>query len=61
MDANCVNNRDLPNVLILHGSSYMRYSAYLESLDTTEPEEKVVIYAKLVGKVCSGRMLLYEG
>ncbi|XP_055595946.1 arginyl-tRNA--protein transferase 1 isoform X2 [Uranotaenia lowii] len=60
-DANRVTRSDLANVLILHGSTYMRYSAYQESTDQTEVDENVSLYARLVGKVCSGRMLLYEG
>ncbi|XP_039448622.1 arginyl-tRNA--protein transferase 1 isoform X3 [Culex pipiens pallens] len=60
-DGNRTRPSDVRNVLILHGSSYQRYSSYLKEIGSPELEENVITYAKLVGKVCSGRMLLYEG
>uniref|UniRef100_A0A8D8CE12 Arginyl-tRNA--protein transferase 1 n=1 Tax=Culex pipiens TaxID=7175 RepID=A0A8D8CE12_CULPI len=60
-DGNRTRPIDVRNVLILHGSSYQRYSSYLKEIGSPELEENVITYAKLVGKVCSGRMLLYEG
>ncbi|XP_038110551.1 arginyl-tRNA--protein transferase 1 isoform X1 [Culex quinquefasciatus] len=60
-DDNRTRPSDVRNVLILHGSSYQRYSSYLKEIGSPELEENVITYAKLVGKVCSGRMLLYEG
>ncbi|XP_058834364.1 arginyl-tRNA--protein transferase 1 isoform X2 [Topomyia yanbarensis] len=61
VDQYSLTPRDLLNVLILVGGSYMRYSSYMEMMDETEPKEKVETYSKLVGKACASRMLLYEG
>uniref|UniRef100_A0A1Q3F740 Arginyl-tRNA--protein transferase 1 n=1 Tax=Culex tarsalis TaxID=7177 RepID=A0A1Q3F740_CULTA len=60
-DTNRTKSVDVKNVLILHGSSYQRYSSYLKDIGSPELEPNVITYAKLVGKVCSSRMLLYEG
>lgn len=60
-DPNRTRSSDVRNVLILHGSSYQRYSSYLKDIGSLELEENVITYAKLVGNVCSSRMLLYEG
>ncbi|XP_055624972.1 arginyl-tRNA--protein transferase 1 isoform X2 [Toxorhynchites rutilus septentrionalis] len=58
-DCDSVSSDDLMNVLVLHGTSYMRYSSYMESEELSEPDECVLTYAKLVGKSCATRMLLY--
>ncbi|XP_058459585.1 arginyl-tRNA--protein transferase 1 isoform X3 [Malaya genurostris] len=60
-DQNSWTPRDLLDVLVLVGSSYMRYSSYMEMMKQNAPEQKVKTYAKLVGKVLASRMLLYEG
>ncbi|XP_019562726.3 arginyl-tRNA--protein transferase 1 isoform X2 [Aedes albopictus] len=68
VDANAIQPEDIEEVLILHGSSYRRYSLYMnvclcfqKMVGLKHPDENTRTYAKLVGKVCSARMLLYEG
>ncbi|XP_053683975.1 arginyl-tRNA--protein transferase 1 isoform X2 [Sabethes cyaneus] len=60
-DQGAVQQNDLVNVLVLNGSTYMRYSSYMEMENLTTPEEIVLTYSKLVGKACALRMLLYRG
>ncbi|XP_065090515.1 arginyl-tRNA--protein transferase 1 isoform X1 [Ochlerotatus camptorhynchus] len=61
VDQNAVSSEDVLDVLILHGSSYKRYGQYMKTVGLTVPAKNTCTYAKLVGKVCSSRMLLYEG
>ncbi|EAT42617.1 AAEL005885-PC [Aedes aegypti] len=60
VDRNAVGPEDIEKVLILHGSSYRRYSLYMKMIGLKHPDENTRLYANLVGRECSARMLLYE-
>ncbi|XP_062555478.1 arginyl-tRNA--protein transferase 1 isoform X2 [Armigeres subalbatus] len=61
VDQNAAGPQDINDVLILHGNSYRRYSLFMKMVGLLQPNKNTTTYAKLVGKLCLGRMLLYEG
>uniref|UniRef100_A0A182YE49 Arginyl-tRNA--protein transferase 1 n=1 Tax=Anopheles stephensi TaxID=30069 RepID=A0A182YE49_ANOST len=59
-DANHTTEQDVKETLVLTGRSYTTYAEYLTMVDEDEDVPSMAEYARLVGKSCAKKMMLYK-
>ncbi|XP_035895609.1 arginyl-tRNA--protein transferase 1 isoform X2 [Anopheles stephensi] len=59
-DANHTTEQDVKETLVLTGRSYTTYAEYLTMVDADEDVPSMAEYARLVGKSCAKKMMLYK-